>query len=136
MGMNPEVRELLCTALESGEYIRGSGVLTQYYQDGTSCDCPLGVLCKLAVKAGVIRPGQFIKGMTDDGSGNLSYTVYYGSRVPKSRFLPQEVSEWAWLDPETGDILLVTDDGTSYVSTLNDEGWTHRQVAQAIREQL
>lgn len=49
--MNPEIKDLWCAALESGEYTKGHGALTVVTEDGAQQDCCLGVLCKLAAKA-------------------------------------------------------------------------------------
>lgn len=75
--MHPEVRDLWADALESGEYKQGHGAL----RDNEDRFCCLGVLCDLAVKAGVIpEPSQYHSGYT------------YGI---DSALLPREVQQWA-----------------------------------------
>lgn len=51
-GMNPEVKAQWVAALRSDEYKQGIGQLT-YLNDGEEYHCCLGVLCDLAVKAGL-----------------------------------------------------------------------------------
>lgn len=120
--MNPEVKDLWTGALRSGEFEQGEGLLDK---DGKQC-C-LGVLCILAVRAGVevdVFTGE-------DG------TVYYDS---EGEFLPHSVMEWAGLgncNPE----VMFTEDGTEHVNSLsyvNDEveGGTFELIAGLIDAQL
>lgn len=50
--LKPEIKAQWLTALRSGEYAQGQGKLTTIGQEGRR-DCCLGVLCDLAVKAGL-----------------------------------------------------------------------------------
>lgn len=51
--MLPEIKAQWVAALRSGEFLRGQGYLTRVNADGSEQDCCLGVLCKLAIKAGI-----------------------------------------------------------------------------------
>ena len=88
--MNRDVVEQWCNALESGEYKQGRGVM----RDRDDNYCCLGVLCDLAVKAGVI--GEPIQPMYSRGYG-------YGESITMSALLPYEVQDWVDIescDPE------------------------------------
>lgn len=93
LNMNVEVRAQWCAALRSGAYQQTTGVLhrTQANGDRPAGFCCLGVLCELAVKAGVIT-----KQDDDQGCG---YIMYGDSDT----MLPEAVQDWAGLaeyDPE------------------------------------
>lgn len=83
--MNPKVKALWVEALRSGEYTQSFGALRK---DGTGGSpkgfCCLGVLCDLAVKAGVI-PEPIHQGDEDD-------TYRYGDNEGTP---PRQVLEWA-----------------------------------------
>lgn len=69
LSMRRETRDAWADALESGEYQQTKEVLTRLGDDGKPIGyCCLGVLCDLAVKAGVIgEPGVGdISGVDDD----------------------------------------------------------------------
>lgn len=81
--MNPEIKAQWVNALRSGEYEQGKYQL--HYQDGAINEyCCLGVLCDLAVKAGVDVH------LEKDGT-----SVSYGDQTGA---LPGPVQEWAGLD--------------------------------------
>lgn len=79
--MNEDVKRLWVTALRSGEYVKGKGTLHLKTDDGDRWCC-LGVLCDLAVKAGIEVPVRH----TETG------TVLYAGR---SSYLPPSVVAWA-----------------------------------------
>lgn len=111
MGMNPEIKQQWVAALRSGEYKQGDAYLRQ----GDSFCC-LGVLCDVAVKAGL---NVHVK------SSAVS-TLYDGH----SAFLPDSVQDWAGLascDPRAGNMEL---------STRNDTGSTFEEIADLIDEYL
>ena len=86
--MNKEIQTLWTAALRSGDYTQGAGVLKTTNGDY----CCLGVLCDLAVQAGVIPPVEEIA----ESSGRvLGYK--YGT---ETAVLPDAVQEWAGIDSE------------------------------------
>jgi hypothetical protein len=89
LDMNPEIRKLWTDALRSGRYSQTTQVLRNRY--GFCC---LGVLCDLAVAAGVISPPYI------DELGIREY-----GREHKYEELPIEVQEWAGLT--SGDPVLI-----------------------------
>jgi hypothetical protein len=116
--MNPQIKELWCTALESGEYPQGKDRLEQ-----SGKFCCLGVLCKLAAEAGVCERDAV-----------HSYgSVSYGREVS---YLPVSVMTWAGLAECIPNIDYK--DGHTYgLAHLNDyEGLTFTEIATLIREQL
>ena len=54
--MKQEIKQQWITALRSGNYPQGRGYLRRIDDDGKEGYCCLGVLCELAVNAGVILP--------------------------------------------------------------------------------
>jgi hypothetical protein len=119
--LNTEIAEKWVTALESGEYTQGIGVLQQ---NGKYC-C-LGVLCELAVKEGIIQPP----------TPDMDDTYQYGSHQTwSSETLPDEVIDWAQMISNEGLISLNYDDKSySSLVDMNDSGVSFKQIAEKIRE--
>src|SRR6185437_7486402 len=122
--MNPEVKDLWTGGLRSGEFTQGKG-----YLDKDGKQCCLGVLCILAVRAGVE-----VDVFTDE-DGTVSYDGH-------DLLLPPSVMAWAGLDDENPAVTYVEDgpfgpqsDGLGYV---NDEveGGTFERIAGLIDAQL
>ncbi|MFY1688153.1 hypothetical protein [Plantactinospora sp. WMMB782] len=82
--MKQEVKRKWVAALRSGEFAQGEGALRRTTPSGDRYCC-LGVLCEVAVRAGVIEQSQ----PNDHGFH------YYGVA---SAVLPPSVVEWAGLD--------------------------------------
>ena len=130
--MNPEIRDLWADALESGEYKQGQFVLTRVLDDGSEENCCLGVLCQLAVKAGVIKRLK----VEED------HSITYGTGLTnRMNSLPSAtVMRWAGLS-NNNPIFEV--EGRTYaseaVSSLNDDDLnplTFPEIAKLIRAQL
>ncbi len=81
--MNPEVKALWVGALRSGKYKQGRGRL---HDPADNSFCCMGVLCELAVEAGVAR-GDSPPGWYDSKDG-------YDKQV---NWLPNSVRRWAGL---------------------------------------
>jgi hypothetical protein len=133
--MNANVKKLWVDALRSGTYEQGKGALCKGGQY-----CCLGVLCELAVQAGVIPPGERLE--TETGPSHyICYDrghVYANNELPSfgdTAFLPQCVQEWAGL-PRTSGAIVVIDGADRPLAAQNDCGKTFEQIAQAIEEQL
>jgi len=88
--MKAEIRDAWADALESGEYEQGIGSLTSVV-NGKEQHCCLGVLCQLAVKAGVIPEPE--------GSPTGARLLY--GKEGENSFLPLEVQEWAGAEERT-----------------------------------
>ena len=125
--MNPEIKAQWVAALRSGEYEQGKWALHYVDENGNAQFCCLGVLCDLAVKAGldveVFGPDQ----------GSEGYVCYDDS--PDG--LPNSVSDWSGLggpwgrrpDKDRGD-----DDYALYA--LNDAGVSFEEIADVIEEEF
>lgn len=125
--MNPEIRDLWIAELESGKHNQGRGFLHRIDSSGLEERCCLGVLCKLAVEAGVIGPpiDRPESGCTIFGYGSGDeVTANFG-------VLPYEVKQWAGITWDNG---TYGEDAT--LSAQNDRGWTFEQIAQVIREEF
>lgn len=129
--MNPEIRDLWCDALESGEYKQCASALTRIAGDGTESHCCLGVLTELGVKAGVTKR---LANLEADDEGNI---VKYddGSLGGQGYITPSPVMAWAGLTDSIPDVK--TPDGEYGLSGLNDgEGLTFPEIAALIRKSL
>jgi hypothetical protein len=84
MSMNSTIKAQWVAALRSGEYRQGSS----YLRKG-DCFCPLGVLCDLAVKAGVVKWETF-------NTGEMQVKDLYHCNNSTST-APLDVRVWAGL---------------------------------------
>jgi hypothetical protein len=89
--MYRNVKNLWTEALRSGEYEQGIGRLSLNEPSGKVRYCCLGVLCQVAIKAGIPVNVQTV----EDGWGTPT-TFYDGSTAS----LPASVIEWAGLGSE------------------------------------
>lgn len=143
--LHPEIKEQWVAALRSGEYQQGKSYLTRFEYDGDGTtrrlDCCLGVLCDLAVQAGVVdtvereddligyaysdvtgvpprQVTQWAYGLADDEPGSDTWTV-----------------EWRFQDPTDPD-----DEGhlgTKGLYDLNDQdGLSFAEIADVIEREL
>lgn len=91
--MKAEIAKKWVKALRSGKYKQGRGLLAVV--DPTSKEvtgyCCLGVLCELAVKAGVIKPGTLRESMF---AWSPESKITYG-KEEEAYGLPEEVIKWA-----------------------------------------
>jgi hypothetical protein len=137
---NTQVIKDWVTALESGEYEQTQGVLRYTRRDGGYEFCCLGVLCDLAVKAGVIGEPTELGRYGDEGYGSVGE-------------LPAEVRDWAGLDSsdptvDTEEFDILTDrydvdndewtygkvDASSLAGLNDNHGQTFAQIAQILRK--
>ena len=119
MALTPEqVRDKWIDALRSGDFAQTTGVLTRVVaaRDGAPVgDCCLGVLCKLAVKHGVIEAA------VEDPDGCLEYGDSYRA------CLPTAVWDWAGLTNRWGDY-----GSGNGLAMENDRGATFEEIAAII----
>ncbi len=123
--MNPEIKAQWVAALRSGKYAKGIGALRD---EGKFC-C-LGVLCELAVAAGVA--------MKSERLGSVYYSAPNGD-YPERCFLPEPVAQWAGLDSLSPRIRVSHDplSAPRTLSTINDSTYaTFEDIASMIEEQL
>ena len=126
--MNREARDLWVAALrDTDTYPQTKGALRN--EDGYCC---LGVLCEVAIKAGVQVDTHRVDSNPDVWSfdGNVEH-------------LPDSVVEWAGLNSENPVVLVDEDEGDGEVQieremvVLNDDlAWPFPQIADVIEAQL
>ncbi len=117
--MNPEIKAQWVSALRSGNYAQGRNAL----RSGDKYCC-LGVLCELAVEAGVVvrRPSKTSAGYAYDNEAG---------------YLPVNVREWSGVESSSPIVMpLDTDDVPTYLSSLNDVGRPFSEIADLIEAQL
>jgi hypothetical protein len=118
MNIKPEVREAWVAALRSGRFEQGQGFLNK---DGKLC-C-LGVLCEVAIEAGVPVKKQVDSEYGDPS--NISYDEH-------GAFPPESVREWAGVNAP--DSWIVEVDGLErtlpYLNDFSD--YTFEQIADVI----
>lgn len=115
--MKTEIKEIWVEALQSGNYQQGIEFLNK---DGKFC-C-LGVLCDLAIKAGVDVE-------ISKSEDNLYATAYDG----ESSFLPHSVQKWAGMQTSDGCIHEhETDYDMDSLSDQNDQGRSFAEIANVI----
>lgn len=127
--MNPVIRDAWVAALESGDYVQGRNQLVSTY-DGEAKHCCLGVLCELAVQAGVVHIDlQLEKFFSVLPDGNFAH---YGST------LPEVVARWAGLWTEDPSVTIpYTNEVRRTLSNCNDSvGLNFTEIAEAIRTSL
>lgn len=134
--MNPEIKKMWADALRSGQYVQGTRYL-KYETPQGFCHCALGVLCDLAVKAGV---AEWLDAADCEEHPALGSLVHVSHCDIGETALPRSVAEWAGLagiscyDPELWDEGHVR---KLLVSDWNDgRGVTFHQIADMIEEQL
>lgn len=122
--MNPDIKAQWVAALRSGNYKQGRGRLRREWQGhpGEYQYCCLGVLCELAVEAGIATREDY----------------YYASAVnPNDRDYthpPVAVERWAGLassSPQAGERSLI-----QMNDALADDCYTFSQIADAIERYL
>lgn len=93
--MKAEVKAQWVAALRSGDYVQGHSRLVEYDFSGNSFYCCLGVLCDLAVKAGVEGIRASRAGFHVD-----VHPIYNDGPIEalENGYLPPVVQEWAEVD--------------------------------------
>lgn len=134
MEPNKEAMQLWANALRSGEYAQGNGVLARADHDGVVRYCCLGVLCEVAISAGL-----------DIQVKNTGGTRFFDDA---ELMPPESVNDWAGFatdsdyqvpipdgfDPEEGSVF-ENFEGQSAVelAALNDaHAYTFDQIAEQI----
>lgn len=126
--MKTEIADIWTTALRSGEFKQGSDFL---FNSESGSYCCLGVLCELAVKAGVVKKNE--DGSYDEGQDQV---------------LPDSVMDWAGMQCDSGvipnfrayveeGVLYMDEDGKQfsedYLTEMNDsKGLNFNQIADVI----
>ena len=124
--MREDVKAQWVAALRSGEFEQGRGSLHEQRVDGSSAFCCLGVLCELAVEAGVVERGE----VPTFPSSVIDYDGDTG-------ILPLKVMRWAGMPGSTGRFrYAVSSDGvvlSAALSEVNDVwGLDFEQIADVV----
>lgn len=124
--MNPDVKTRWVAALRSDRYAQGRGKLARLDPDGGPPSyCCLGVLCEVAVQAGVV-----VRVLDTGDVRSFDGAVNY---------LPEAVRAWAQLPAVNPVVRDVAGDGNDVVTALsafNDRGVSFARIAQLIEEEL
>ena len=117
--MNQEIKAQWITALRSGDYRQGQGALRRK-TDGEDTFCCLGVLCELAVEAGVIEAPKY----STTGVWGYGAPAHMGA----TSVLPMEVQEWSGVDScgMFGGVVECS------LTELNDNGTVFSRIADVI----
>ena len=137
--MNRDVATTWVAALRSGSYAQGQMFLTARQPDADAPrHCCLGVLCELAVDAGVVAARWL-----DSPIGTTRRRAYGAQGA--TQFLPREVLVWAGLDPTRSSPYVVTDDPAlrrdvsrqvTFVDLNDDRRLTFDEIADVIETAL
>lgn len=123
--LDPAVKADWVSALRSGEYSQAHGAL----QKGGGFCC-LGVLCEVAVKAGIpLEIGRACDCGDDDCDG-VSVTYNDSDAYP-----PEVVQDWAGMN-QLDPYVIDKEGDRRTLSALNDGGSTFAEIADLIEEQL
>jgi hypothetical protein len=104
--MRSEVRDAWVAALRSGEFRQGRSVL-RWDDDSGASFCCLGVLCELAVRAGVVSAEKRFNPSPNDPRDSGVHTRYFSPDNPvegNGAALPKSVQAWAGLDSSNPDL--------------------------------
>lgn len=120
--MDPQIKAQWVAALRSGEYKQGAG---QLHAPATNSYCCLGVLCDLAVKAGLDIT------VTTASDRDLTYYNDDGYELPDS------VKDWAGLEENLPEVdMMGLDCEVLTVAALNDDGTPFGEIADIIERDL
>lgn len=106
------------TALRSGKYKQGVSALHTVPKNGGNKYCCLGVLCDLAMKAGITKRTKELVG-----------SVYFYKYDKESVFLPDSVRDWVGLATYGG---LYGPDMRYSLTEINDNGKSFNYIANRI----
>lgn len=130
--MNPEIKNRLISALESGKYKQTTGSLNRVAKPENAPVeigyCCLGVMCELAVEDGIISrevEGAFGHyGTEDEFEENL-----YGESMP-----PRSVAEWAGIgkDSDSSIYFDLTDREDSLSEVAEIQSWMKTRIPGKI----
>lgn len=145
--MNPTIKEAWLQALRGRKYQQTTGTLFDAGPESMGFCC-LGVLCDLAVKAGIIQAPTIISNFAHYGvEGDISSSV-----------LPKVVMKWAGMESPNPDVLYTYDEGCNCeydqgcnaeppedcpndpnyrdLADINDNHASFEEIAALIEEQL
>jgi hypothetical protein len=126
--MDKRIAKLWITALNSGKYQQGMGVLCRV-EDKECQYCCLGVLCDLYLKE---NGPDSLKVRENDAWDDYDTVIAYGGEV---EILPIKVQQWAGMVSKKGDLPGVDPVyQRSDLAAINDEGADFSEMAELIKE--
>lgn len=135
--MNEDIKKEWVRRLRSKDYKQGQNVLRHEPLNGPTEYCCLGVLCEIAVEAGIAeRTGLPGSDEFDDLLRVVNYKTVLDDRETE---LPLEVYQWAGLPDDNPCVNYVDPEYGSQrdsLAELNDGGYTFEQLAMLIEEQF
>lgn len=125
--MKQEIRDEWVKRLRSGDYEQGLGYLRHGEEGEASTYCCLGVLCEIAVEAGVIPPAR-----TGTEGHEEDVWLYGNENERDDTGLPHSVRMWAGVTSASG---LVIDGPVSNLVVANDsEHMSFAEIADIIEK--
>lgn len=136
--MNPVVKDKWIGALLSEKYTQGYGRLggIRPNEDGilVTAYCCLGVLCELAVEAGVAE--RVVTYLNNEGHAIFGYRrIGSTNSDPDRATLPRCVATWAGLEYTDPMVILTDDEGEQGIASVNDAENPFPTIAELIRAQ-
>lgn len=138
MPMNQDVKATWTAALRSDRFKQGRQSLRKRLRDGTEEHCCLGVLCDLAVEAGVLPEPTLTSGRVNDGSQDYEYQSNGENGEflwPEAGVLPYNVRKWAGLEMSNPEVI-IDGYGRMSLAMANDNGNDFNTIADVIDAQL
>ena len=128
--MNKEIADKWVKELRSGKWTQGYQRLAVKNDLGEMSYCCLGVLCEMAVEAGIVTRKKERVNAPDEAE---VYGYSYGGQFS---ILPDVVQEWAGMRWPAGDV--DNQDGSTAFSlaSLNDSGKTFEEIADVIEKNV
>ena len=135
--MVPEIKAEWIRRLRSGQYNQGKGALRRKRRTQEKDEyCCLGVLCEIAVEAGVVQ--RFLKRELIPGAEKFAYGL--SEEDQRTAFLPLEVQIWAGLNGTNPAIRRTSPRyphiRARFLSDLNDQGTSFAEIADLIDASL
>jgi hypothetical protein len=131
--MNPDVKKLWIDDLNDENIIQGTGQL----RDINDRFCCLGVLCRIAVREGII-PDPKLKFSDPEVQGwalrqEENYYIYGTVNDTSGFSLPYEVIEWADLDESDPQVILTEEEAREFFGKSPEEmGWSESHCAPSM----
>ena len=136
--MKTDIAEAWCQELESGRWQKGRGLLHRMageeVDEETDKFCCLGVLCRMALRAGIDVTPRVLNATTEEAVGDGLH-VKYGHGRCNAR-LPDEVKQWAGMWSSMGHLPGRAGAELGDLTVLNDTTKGFGEVAQAIRQHM
>lgn len=131
--MKQDIALDLIDRLRSGKYTQGHSVLRSTTDDGAVKNCCLGIVCDMAVEAGVITSPV----VYETWAGETSYSYGDEENGFNHAVLPEVVKDWAGFYTDNGSFVPDSDADQEMqehhcLSGFNDTGVTFPEIADIV----